>query len=1178
MKKTNLFIYFLTYLMVITGTVYGQKQIFPSKARDGQETMVDTRVDNMKYWRSLADMGLVSVQPVVQIEEAKYKGSGIEASSVVTENSPDVPVTAMTNVTESENSIFVDPNNDQFLLNSNNSTSWSGGSVGTLYGANYFISDDGGSNWGGSHLGAGGSNSGDPTTAISLDGRMYVGFINNSYGQSVAYSTDGGLTWTSKLVANATGGGGILDKNHLWIDNSPVSPHAGNLYDAWTDFGGSINDDIGLSRSTDGGLTWSTPVNVSGAVNAGSHCQGVNIQTGPNGEVYVAFAIYDNWPQDEKAIGFTKSTNGGATFSSATRIITNIRGIRSTETSKNHRVNSFPSMAVDISGGPYNGYIYIVWTNIGVPGVNTGNDKDVYLIRSTDQGATWSPPVRVNQDPASLGKEHYFPWITCDPVTGGLSVVFYDDRNVSSTKCEVYAANSFDGGMTWEDFKVSDVEFTPSPIPGLAGGYMGDYLGISARGSYVYPTWTDNRGGLYMTYVSPYVTNNLPKPYDLNITLNENTGQVDLDWSFDMVPGFLYFNVYRDDILLGNTTDLFWTDNLPTYGVFSYKVTAMHQEGESVPVSGTIQWGNAQIAFNPAAINAVLEPGASTVKTLTLSNVGELDLIWDLQTEITSDKGPEDYCTGSGGCDEFISKVVLGDINNSSGCDGYADYTNLSTLLELDQTYSITVENGNVYSSDDLGVWIDWNQDGDWEEPDEEVVCEVDNSGQGTYSFTVPSSALAGETRMRVRIKYFGSDCGDPCGQTTYGEVEDYKIIVQGWIQVEPKHDTIQPGNSQAIQVSLDASDLTQGVYTANLNITSNDPDNPLIVVPVTLTVGQNVLQVTVTATPSTICSGETSQLAAEATGGTGTYTYQWTSNPPGFTSTQQNPTVSPTITTTYTVEVYDGQSTATDQVAVTVDDVPVPPGAPTGPSSLCENSINTTYNTSGSPGATSYVWVLSPAGAGIISGSGQIGIVDWSPTFTGQASVTVKGVNNCGEGDPSSPLVVTIHPLPTVTLDPFDTVCINTPAFPLTGGSPDGGTYSGPAVSNGYFDPAAAGLGLHTITYTYTDPNGCENFAEANIFVDACTGLYEVVDGLHVEVFPNPNGGEFTIRLRGLPGEEVNVGVVNSLGRTVWSLLTSHSGTQTMHVDLSGEGQGLYMLRLESPHLRYMTKIILNR
>ena len=175
-----------------------------------------------------------------------------------------------------------------------------------------------------------------------------------------------------------------------------------------------------------------------------------------------AWAVYDAWPSDEVAIGFNKSTDGGASYGTASRIINNIRGIRYSETSKGMRVNSFPSMAVDISGGTYNGYIYVVWANIGVPGVNTGSDIDVYMIRSTNNGDSWSSPIRVNQDPSGQGKEHFLAWITCDPTNGYLAVIYYDDRNVLPAECETYVSLSVDGGTTWEDIKVSDVAFSPA--------------------------------------------------------------------------------------------------------------------------------------------------------------------------------------------------------------------------------------------------------------------------------------------------------------------------------------------------------------------------------------------------------------------------------------------------------------------------------------------------------------------------------------------------------------------------------------------------------------------------------------------------------------------------------------------------------------------------------------------
>ncbi|MCB0821747.1 MAG: T9SS type A sorting domain-containing protein [Bacteroidales bacterium] len=1180
MKQTQRFTATILIVVLFTGFAFAQKQNYPSKPKDGQTEMVDTRIDNMGYWTKKAEQGLIPVNPPIPIPPAEFTGSEINAKSVkgVMEDSPDVPLTSATNVSESENSIFVDPSDNEFIINSNNSTSWSGGSVGTLYGANYFYSADAGITWSGTPQGAGGTNSGDPATAISLDGtRMYVNFIHSNGGQGVARSTDGGSSWQTAVCGTPPGGWNILDKNHMWIDNGPVSPNEGNLYVAWTGFGNANDSEIEFVRSTDGGVTWSSHMNISSAVNAGSHNQGVNIQTGPNGEVYTAWTIYDSWPQDEKAIGFAKSTNGGSSFTTATRIINNIRGIRNTEVGKNHRVNSFPVMAVDISGGPYNGNIYVVWTNIGVPGVNSGTDADVYMIKSADGGENWSSPMKLNQDASGLGKKHYMPWITCDPETGNLSAIWYDDRNVGTSQCEVYCANSFDGGETWEDFKVSDVAFTPSAIPGLAGGYMGDYLGITARGGLVYPVWTDNRNGIYMAYTSPFVTNSLPKPENLEVALDEATGATQLSWEFNG-EDFLYFNVYRNGTLLGTTNDLTYSDNLPDYGVFAYGVTAMHDDGESVAASASIQWGNPHIAVDPVSVGAFLAPGESTTKAFLIENVGELPLEYSLATSVTSGKGTNAYCDASGGCDEYISQVIFGDIDNSSSCDGYADYSNMSTTVNAGESYDITIVNGNTYSSDDLGIWIDWNQDDDFEDAGENVVCESDNGGEGTFTINIPDDALAGETTMRIRIKWSGSDCGSPCGATTYGEVEDYTISVLGWIQVEPTEGTIAPGESENIFVHLDASDLAAGVYTAEVNITSNDPDLNNVMVPVSLLVGDDVLQVTATGDPLNICEGESTQLEAAASGGSGTYTYSWDPEDGLSDPNIATPVATPETTTTYLLSVNDGFSTVTDEVTINVNPLPEVAGTPSGETDMCMDSPNSTYTTSGSVGASSYLWTLEPASAGSISGGGDVGIVDWDQSFAGTATITVAGMNDCGEGIASEVLEVNIHEIPVVTLDAFAKTYDNLPAFELTGGMPEGGEYSGTGVSNGMFDPAVAGEGMHTITYTYSTEFGCENFAEQTIEVEHVSGIADYVNGIKLEIFPNPNSGIFTINLDLKNSDKAKLTILNNQGMEMLNEDIALNSAYSKQFDLSQFAEGLYFIYIQTDESSLLKKIVIRK
>jgi Secretion system C-terminal sorting domain len=486
--------------MILTLFITGYTHV----AGQRNDIRINPAIDNQAYWKKMAEAGLVKLNPVVPVEKAVFKGSAINSPLIAITNSPDITIVAGAGITQSENSIAINPINRLRALNSNNSV------TANAFGTSSFVTINQGATWPGTVNSTAGNNNGDPAAAISNNNRYYVGYINAGCGQGVAVSINDGATWQGNNIANPACADCrfcVLDKNHLWVDKSVTSPNVNNVYTAWTDFGGGNNNRIVFSRSVNGGVNWGGGINISGATGGTSLHQGVNISSGPNGEVYVSWIVYNNTNNlTENSVNFVRSLDGGVTFSAPQIIANNIRGIRTVGVGKNMRVNSFPCITVDNSFGPNRGSIYAVWANAGVPGVNTGNDVNIYMVRSVDGGFNWSAPQQVNFSAAGLGQRNYLPWITCDQTTGKLHVVYYSDRNVGGLQCETFLSSSFDGGTSWTDVRISDVAFTPTPIPGLAPNYFGDYLGVTANDDVVYPVWTDNRTGAALAYTSPLIS------------------------------------------------------------------------------------------------------------------------------------------------------------------------------------------------------------------------------------------------------------------------------------------------------------------------------------------------------------------------------------------------------------------------------------------------------------------------------------------------------------------------------------------------------------------------------------------------------------------------------------------------------------------------------------------------
>lgn len=152
---------------------------------------------------------------------------------------------------------------------------------------------------------------------------------------------------------------------------------------------------------------------------------------------------------------------------------------------------------------------------------------------------------------------------------------------------------------------------------------MGDYLGISARGGKVYPIWSDKRTGVTLSYTSSYLTNPLNRPFNLQASVDFSTGNTSLKWNYTETPEFIGFKIYRNNLIVGTTTDTPFVDSLPDYGIYTHQVIAAYSgEAESGALRITAQRGNTRINTEPRSITQVILPGTQTTKTLNVLNIG----------------------------------------------------------------------------------------------------------------------------------------------------------------------------------------------------------------------------------------------------------------------------------------------------------------------------------------------------------------------------------------------------------------------------------------------------------------------------------------------------------------------------------------------------------------------------
>ena len=272
-----------------------------------------------------------------------------------------------------------------------------------------------------------------------------------------------------------------LDKE--WMAVQRVSG-ADTIHITYTDFffnsppcpGSGVS--IEYVRSTDGGATFSSPIVIDQICGFFPFLEDSHVAVGNGSDVYVAWESYPNGFRPGRQIKIRKSTNGGASFAPAV-VVTDVTAVGSGFYVQGlfRDFFDFQGLAVDTTGGPKRGNVYITWQDgrnlnqtdpfgfigggcpVGSPPGPGYCFGDVFSTRSLDGGATWSAPVRVNDDPITLMVDQMFPAAEVDG-KGQLFTVFSDRRRDSRNfLIDTFVAISPDAGQTWKNHRVTKNNF-----------------------------------------------------------------------------------------------------------------------------------------------------------------------------------------------------------------------------------------------------------------------------------------------------------------------------------------------------------------------------------------------------------------------------------------------------------------------------------------------------------------------------------------------------------------------------------------------------------------------------------------------------------------------------------------------------------------------------------------------
>ncbi len=342
----------------------------------------------------------------------------------------------------------------------------------------------------------------DPDAAFGPDGTLYVVYVNLRGARNVPVnlwlvrSSDGGqsLSAPQRLASGLTfqpriaiGASGAL---HLtWVQAAPQAPRGGTARPV-------VPAGVMSATSTDGGRTFSAPVAVTGP--GDSYVTGAVPVAYGHGAVSVAFEQFKAAPlglgnggsaltAEPYSLEVATSTNGGSSFGPPVVVRPGV--------SSRARFSLLLSLDPSIAAGP-GGELYLAWAE------RVGIEDDVLLARSSDLGARWSSPVRVNDNPPRDGSSRSLPAVAVAP-NGRVDVAFLDRRNDPlNVDAQAFLAYSYDQGRTFANLVLSSEPFDTRIGPNFGGNLppdLGEHLGLVSSDSGAHLAWADSRLGTAAT-------------------------------------------------------------------------------------------------------------------------------------------------------------------------------------------------------------------------------------------------------------------------------------------------------------------------------------------------------------------------------------------------------------------------------------------------------------------------------------------------------------------------------------------------------------------------------------------------------------------------------------------------------------------------------------------------------